>query len=328
VSKRTRTQPPTRQAAPAARGPARGAATGGRGPAPAAPPGGRSPAAETVARRAHPREPQRGRSWLERYRSRLLGFAVAAAVVVGGVIVLLGASSPAYACTTVLQPEAAASAEPGQTPRLGQATRDLGRTHVPVGSSVTYEFCPPTSGSHYNAAGVGPIPDVFYAKDVATVPEGWVHNLEHGMMAVLYRCPEGCGSDAQAALASLQGQLPPSPICGFPPTANVVVTRFDQMAAPYAAVVWGRVLFLDSLDVGQITTFYAQSADRGPEPWCQQAMPGYTPSPVQPASPAASAAPAGSPSPSGSAASPAPSASSASAAAPAVSTSPAPTTAP
>jgi hypothetical protein len=116
-------------------------------------------------------------------------------------------------------------------------------------------------------------------------------------MVVLYRCPEGCGTDAQTSLAALQGTLPASPLCGFPSTVNVVVTRFDQMPTPYAAVVWGRVLFLNSLDVGAITTFYAQSADRAPEPQCQQAMPGNTPGPGTAASPAASAAPSASPAP-------------------------------
>lgn len=234
---------------------------------------------------------------LERYRGRLLGIGITAIVLVVVAVLYVGASSPAYACTTILRPEAPATAAPGETPRLGQVTRDLGRTHVAVGSSVTYEFCPPDSGNHYNATGVGPIPDVFYGQDQATVPEGWVHNLEHGAMVVLYRCPEGCGTDAQASLAALQGQLPASPVCGFPPTADVVVTRFDQMPTPYAAVVWGRVLFLDTLDVGQITTFYAQSADRGPEPWCQQAMPGSGPSPGPSASPAVPEAPSTSPAP-------------------------------
>jgi len=275
VTKRTRHPQPTR--------PAPSAGRTGAGPGP-------------VAGSARIREPQRPRSPLERYRGRLLGIGVVAVVLVVGGFLFLGASSPAYACTSVLQPEPAASAAPGETPRLGQVTRDLGRTHVDVGTSVTYEFCPPTSGSHYNAARLGPIPPLFYAKDNATVPEGWIHNLEHGGMVVLYRCPEGCGTDAQTALAAVQGQLPASPICAFPPTNNVVVTRFDQMPTPYAAVVWGRVLFLDSLDVGAIKTFYAQSADQGPEPWCQQAMPGSTPSPGA-ASPAAPAAPSASPVP-------------------------------
>jgi len=274
VTKRSRNPQPTRPAPTSPRGAGTGTGT------------------EPVAGRTRMREPRRQRSALERYRGLLLGIGVAAVVLVVGGALFLGASSPAYACTSVLQPAAAASPEPGQTPRLGQVTRDLGRNHVEVGSSVTYEFCPPTSGSHYNASRLGPIPPVFYGKDDTTVPEGWVHNLEHGAMVVLYRCPEGCGADAQTALGALQQQLPASPLCGFPAGTNVVVTRFDQMPTPYAAVVWGRAFFLNTLDMAQLTTFYAQSADRAPEPQCAQAQPGYTPPPGPAASPAASASPA------------------------------------
>lgn len=275
MTKRTRSPQPTRPAP-----------TGRRGTGP-----------ETGAARPRLRETPRTRSPFERYRGQILGIAIAAVVVVVGAVLFLGASSPAYACTTILQPEASASPAPGETPRLGQATRDLGRYHVSAGSSVRYEFCPPTSGSHYNAAGLGPIQPAFYGKDATQVPEGWVHNLEHGMMDVLYRCPEGCGSDAQAALAALPQQLPASPLCNFPPGSNVVVARFDQMPTPYAALVWDRVLFLNTLDVGAISTFYQQSADRAPEPKCQQAVPGTSPSPGPVASPAAPASPVPSPSP-------------------------------
>lgn len=281
MSKRTRNSQPTRVASTSRPGTGTGAGTG----------------TEPVSGRTRLREPQRQRSALERYRGLLLGFGVAAIVLVVGGALFLGASSPAYACTSILQPEPAASPAPGETPRLGQVTRDLGRSHVNTGSSVTYEFCPPTSGSHYSAPNSGPIPPLFYGKDNVTVPEGWVHNLEHGGMVVLYRCPEGCGTDAQAALGVVQGQLPNSPLCGLAITANVVVTRFDQMPTPYAAIVWGRVLFLNTLDMAQITTFYAQSADRGPEPQCAQAQPGYTPSSGPATSPAASPTPAASPSP-------------------------------
>ena len=279
MSKRTRNSQPTR--ATTASRPGTGAAAGS-GTAP-------------VPGRARIREPQRPRSALERYRGLLLGIGIAAVVLVVGGALFLGASSPAYACTSTLQPEPAASPAPGETPRLGQVTGDLGRNHVTVGTSVTYGFCPPTSGNHYNAPGSGPIAAEFYGKDSVTVPEGWVHNLEHGGMVVLYRCPEGCGTDTQTALGAVQGQLPASPLCGLATTANVVVTRFDQMPTPYAAIVWGRVLFLNTFDMAQITTFYAQSADRGPEPQCAQAEPGYTPSPALATSPAAS--PVASPSP-------------------------------
>jgi hypothetical protein len=227
------------------------------------------------------------RSPLRRYRGPIIGIAVAAVVLVGGTFLFLGASAPAYACSTVLAPSPAPSAAPDATPRLGQVTRDLGRAHVETGSRVTYEFCPPTSGAHYNGEPDGPIPTRFYSSKESPLPQGWIHNLEHGQMTVLYRCPEGCDDTAQAALAALQPQLPPSPLCAFPASESVAVARFDDLPTPYAALVWGRVMFLDSLDVPAITTFFAQSADRGPEPECQNAVPGASP----PAAPVVTPAP-------------------------------------
>ena len=71
------------------------------------------------------------------------------------------------------------------------------------------------------------------------------------------------------------------------PQLGPIATRFDQLPTPYAAVVWGRIYFLDSLDVPAITTFQQQSADRGPEAQCQAPAPGASPS----AAPSGSAAP-------------------------------------
>jgi hypothetical protein len=223
---------------------------------------------------------------VERYRGAIVGLAVVAVLVVGGAFLFVGAAQPAYACQSVLTPEAPASPAPDATPRLGQVTRDLGRAHVDTGERVRYEFCPPTSGSHYNDARYGPIATRFYGSDDRTDPQGWIHNLEHGQMAVLYRCPEGCDEAAQAALRALQDQLPASPLCGFPATSSVVVTRFDDLPTPYAAVVWGRVLFLDTLDATAIATFAQQRQDRGPEPQCQNAVPGASPSVAPSSSPA------------------------------------------
>ncbi len=248
------------------------AKTAGEKAASPAPKGASAPRRSRVAATA-PRSP------LERYRGAIMGVAVAAVVVIGGAFVFLGATRPVYACETILEPEPAAAAAPEATPRLGQVTRDLGRPHVDVGAAVSYEFCPPTSGPHYNDSRFGPIPTRVYGTDDRADPQGWVHNLEHGQMAVLYRCPEGCDETAQAALRALQQQLPPSPLCELPADRSVVIARFDDLPTPYAAVVWGRVLFLDTLDAAQITTFSSQSADRGPEPQCQAAVPGATAAP-------------------------------------------------
>ncbi len=279
MSKRSRTSRPT---APPTAPPAPGT------PAPSATPKSGAPrgAAPGPARRTGTAPLTAPRSPLERYRGAIIGAAVVAVLAVGAAFVLMGAAQPAYACETVLTPEAAATAAPDATPRLGQVTRDLGRAHVDTGERVRYEFCPPTSGAHYNDARFGPIATRVYGADDATAPQGWIHNLEHGQMTVLYRCPDGCDETEQAALRALQGQLPASPLCGFPATSSVVVTRFDDLPTAYAAVVWGRVLFLDTLDASAIATFQQQSVDRGPEPQCAAAVPGASPSPAPAASPA------------------------------------------
>lgn len=264
------------------------------GPTPPAGSAGKAAAAPTSSSPASPSSATSGgtsaprrrvastapRSPLERYRNVIVGAAVVAVIAIGGVFLFLGATGPAYACETILEPAAAASPAPDATPRLGQVTRDLGRPHVDVGEKVTYEFCPPTSGPHYNDSRFGPIATRSYGADDAVDPQGWIHNLEHGQLAILYRCPEGCDEAAQAALAALQQQLPPSPLCEFPANRSVVVARFDDLPTPYAAVVWGRAMFLDSLDVAEITTFSEQSVDRGPEPQCQAAVPGATAAPA------------------------------------------------
>lgn len=286
MSKRPRNTRPASPGAQGAPSPSRPASTA---PAGTPDPSASRPGAAPAPRRTRSAAPV-PRSPLERYRGAIIGVVVVAILVGAGAFVFLGASSPAYACSTILQPEPTASAAPDATPRLGQATRDLGRTHVDVGERVRYDFCPPTSGSHYNDSRYGPIATRVYGPDDANPPQGWVHNLEHGQMVVLYRCPEGCDETAQAALQALQRELPASPLCALPATDSVTVTRLDDLPTPYAAVVWGRVLFLDTLDATAIATFQQQSADRGPEPQCQNAVPGASPSTAPSASPSASPA--------------------------------------
>ena len=70
-------------------------------------------------------------------------------------------------------------------------------------------------------------------------------------------------------------------------TAWPVVARFDQMSTPFAALVWGRVLLLDTLDTAKILDFYRTEGERGaPEPQCAPPSPAASPEP--PASPSPS----------------------------------------
>jgi hypothetical protein len=169
-----------------------------------------------------------------------------------------------FQCTAQLTPS------PSADPPTGQTQADMGRRHVQIGTTVTYALCPPASGPHYSSAGKGPIAPRFYGPNDAVEPQSWVHNLEHGGLVVLYRCGPSCPASVGDPLRPLLTTLPKSPLCGLDPgQLSPVIARFDQMAAPYAAVLWDRVLFLQSPDLGAIASFYTAWAEReNPEHLC------------------------------------------------------------
>ena len=64
----------------------------------------------------------------------------------------------------------------------------MGNSHVSRGEKVTYTYCAPASGSHVNLPGVaGPIAARVYGPTDSVVPQGWIHNLEHGGLVILYK---------------------------------------------------------------------------------------------------------------------------------------------
>jgi Protein of unknown function (DUF3105) len=270
------------------------------------PPGAGGPGSR-AGRRERPRPSYRRESFVERHRTRLLlaGGVVVAAMVIG--FLYVGATQKAYACTTLVEP-VTPTAAPSGSPRLGQQERDMGNAHVAVGTMQRYTYCPPASGSHFNATGRGPIAARYYPPDEGTEPQGWVHNLEHGALVVLYNCSGGCPDDATLQkLKTFVSAFPASPICKLPAgRIGPVVARFDDMKTKYAALVWDRLLMLDSLDTDQILAFFMSEGERGnPEKQCPAPSPSGQPSTEPSSQPSAgssgSAGPGGSPaaSPSG-----------------------------
>jgi hypothetical protein len=271
-------------------------------------------------RRSRRPAPRRA-SFLERNRSALLwggGILAFAALVFVGLI--LPGFTPAYQCVNLFDPTPAPSFVPpsqapagsGATPApavtappAGYVEPDMGRTHVAPGTVVKYTWCPPASGNHYNASGQGPIRAGFYDQNTGTIPQGWIHNLEHGAIALLYKCPgPGCEDAGQSEMQSLLARWPKSPICHLPAGGNVtpVITRFDNMPYNYAAVVWDVVLPMAALDEKALFDFYAAYGEQfNPEKQCA----GPTSSP--PAATAAPASPTTAPSAAPTEASPAPS---------------------
>lgn len=224
---------------------------------------------ERAGRRERARPTPRG-SFVQRYRSWLVAAAVVAVVAIVGAGVFAAATQPAFACSTDWVPDPTASPAADASPQPGYVQPDMGNAHVATGTVIRYTYCPPASGRHFNQPGVGgPIPARPYGPNDSVIPQGWVHNLEHGGLVVLYR---GAEVD-QAALRSLYDAVPASPVCGFEPggqSPGPVIARFDQMAWDYAAIVWDRVLPLGTLDQAAILDFYARYGERtNPEKFCE-----------------------------------------------------------
>ena len=247
----------------------------------------------TGTSRAGRREADRRRhdevSTLERLRTPILVLVVIAAVVGISLFAFTSATSPAYACSSVDTVQAPSEGE------TGQVQPDMGRGHVGVGDKVTYPVCPPASGKHVNKSGYGPLLPKVYGPDDQSAPNGWVHNLEHGGLVLLYSCAKGACDDASiAALQQFSTGFPASAVCNIPAgVVGPVVAKFDDMPTRFAALVWDRVYYFDTLDSQGVYDFYLAYGERvgsdgtwiaPPEAQCAAPTPAApTPVPAPPA---------------------------------------------
>jgi hypothetical protein len=152
---------------------------------------------------------------------------------------------------------------PGSSTRLGFAEEDMGRSHT-VSRPQRYLFCPPASGTHISAAGQGPIAPRVYKPGDNVGPPNWIHNLEHGGLVVLYRSDSpGATTAGLQAFQDFYNAFPASPICKIPAyQVSPVIARFDDMPHPYALLVWGRVLYMDTWDPALALRFYNEEDER------------------------------------------------------------------
>ncbi len=210
------------------------------------------PSSTRAGRRERQRTTQQP-TFLERYRTAIVVVAALAGVALLSLFVFTSAAQPAYACSTIWTPEATASPAPGATPDLGYVQPDMGHDHVAPGAKVTYTYCAPASGKHINVAGQGPIAARVYGPSDNVIPQGWIHNLEHGGLVILYQgSSAGATAEGQAQLKAFWEGFPPVADCG------PVIARFDDMSTPFQALVWGRVLPLQAFDAAEITAFWNQ----------------------------------------------------------------------
>lgn len=194
-------------------------------------------------------------------RIALVAIVAAAALVFVGIAFLGSSGGADYTCDSRLTQAAGSD---------GVTTDDLGSRHVAVGSSLRYAYCPPASGGHFSSRGMGPIPARFYGPESELSPGGWVHNLEHGYVVILYSCGEGGGAcPTEAELASLrqfQATAPATPgaeRCGI--QSKVLTARFDGMNSRFAFLAWNRVALSEAFEAAAARAFAVTWIDKAPE---------------------------------------------------------------
>jgi hypothetical protein len=258
-----------------------------------------------AGRRERVRLYEQKQPFLQRYRTAIIAVAVVAAVAVVGGLALVQSTQASYTCSVQFDPAPTPSPEPGASTRIGFVQDPMGAAHE-VARPQRYTLCPPASGNHYNAAGLGPIVPRVYGPDDSVGPQNWIHNLEHGALVILYRGDsEGATQAGQETFKQFFDSFPPSPVCELPAgRISPVIARFNSMAWPYAALVWGRVLPLPEWDPNLALQFYATESERldadgafvaPPEPQC--AAPSASPGASSSAAPSGSTEPSASPSP-------------------------------
>jgi len=146
---------------------------------------------------------------------------------------------------------------------VGEQIADEGTpSHIDPSTNWTYKFYPPTSGPHYSVAGSAPVT----WKTIDNLVEGqFVHNLEHGGIAILYNCPSGtdCTSLKNQLADYINKLAPVEPTYG---EVKLVMTPYSKgMTKKVALVAWHYIEFLDGYDQNAITQFYESHVDQGPE---------------------------------------------------------------
>tara|TARA_Y100000588_G_scaffold363379_1_gene425995 strand:+ start:995 stop:1633 length:639 start_codon:yes stop_codon:yes gene_type:complete len=165
------------------------------------------------------------------------------------VLALIGAG---YGFFTSQQVEGAfdalAAAGKGELERVEEFPSE-GRTHLAVGSEISYGTHPPTSGPHY----LQWINPGFYE-----TLKGWsnlVHSLEHGMIVIYYDRP------ADDALETLKSWT--SLFTG--PWSGIVMVRKAGLGEKLILTAWRRMLRLERFEIEAAAAFINAYRGRGPE---------------------------------------------------------------
>jgi hypothetical protein len=133
--------------------------------------------------------------------------------------------------------------------------------HIEVCSEIEYPRFPPAGGPHFSAwADFGT-----YSEPVET---GFlVHSLEHGAVALLYNCPEGC-PEVLEAFADIEAARV-DPLCRTHASMNrIIIAPEPRLEVAIALIAWEHVYLATCLDEASLSAFVDAHYARAPEDLC------------------------------------------------------------
>ena len=140
----------------------------------------------------------------------------------------------------------------------GERIADAGRAHVGPGEEgAEYTSVPATSGPHLSQ----PLaPTRWGVHEEAVEPEVYIHNLEHGGVAVFYNCPEGC--------ETLKAQLTELVNTAVNRGAKMLLAPHSGFEGRIALAAWTFLDVFDEYDEDRIRDFFDshESSPNAPEP--------------------------------------------------------------
>jgi hypothetical protein len=146
--------------------------------------------------------------------------------------------------------------------------------HVAETTELKFASNPPCGGDHFGAWALWGVHET-------PLPRGnWIHNLEHGGVALLYRCASRAACPELAAkVEAFARSLPADPSCVSPVRNRVIVTPDPLLpeGVQVAAASWGYTWVARCLDETLLRDFYAKRYARAPENTCAQGFPAGTP---------------------------------------------------
>lgn len=157
------------------------------------------------------------------------------------------ACSPGQWGETVTDPDTI-----GCAPTIREYTVCVPAQHVK--DPVAYVSVPPCVGDHFGKwSSWGEV-------STELEPEYYVHNLEHGGVALLYDCPDGC-DDIVTALRDYAKAVPEDDGGAF----RYILSPNSALDSQIAVAAWGWTWTADCLDMDSLKAFVAAHYRKAPE---------------------------------------------------------------